>query len=498
MKSASGIAVAADSSLWYDLLRVGKLPVDALAIFERRFGVTRADIQKILAIAMASGGEFSELYFQYKIANSINLEEGLIKESSEDISVGVGVRVISGEKTGYGYTSDLSFESMKNAALTAAAIADLSGKTTVVDLSPRKLAQQVYDLHETLANMNFLDKLQLVKQANDAAQKFDSRIDKIRVIFGDSLNYVTIANSEGLLISDIRPQTRLSVFSLAEKNGIRNSGFFSSGGRVGLDYFRSICTPKEIGEKSAEEAIILLGAKDARAGEQPVVLGVGQSGVMIHEAVGHPLEADGNRKGTSIMSNKLGKKVARDIVTIFEDPTIPHFRGSLNVDDEGNATQKTVLVENGKLAGYIQDRLSAKIMNMKPTGNGRRESYKSNPIPRMTNTVLAPGKSDPEEIIQSVKNGFYAKTYQGGQVEDSGKFVFSVNLGYQIENGRLTTPLKNATLIGTNVQILNNVSMIGNDMGYFLGTCGKEGQSVPVTAGTPTLKIEHMTVGGRK
>ncbi|MDW7680784.1 MAG: metallopeptidase TldD-related protein, partial [bacterium] len=229
-----------------------------------------------------------------------------------------------------------------------------------------------------------------------------------------------------------------------------------------------------------------------------VVLGAGQSGVMIHEAVGHPLEADGNRKGTSIMADKMGKSVAREIVTIYEDPTIPHFRGSLNIDDEGVSAQKTMLIERGKLVGLIQDRLSAKIMKMTPTGNGRRQSYRFNPIPRMTNTILAKGESTAEEIIQSVNQGFYAKSYQGGQVEDSGKFVFSVNLGYLIEHGKLTQPLKNATLIGTNVQILNEVSMVGNDMGFFLGSCGKDGQSVPVTAGTPTLKIDKMTVGGRQ
>jgi TldD protein len=312
------------------------------------------------------------------------------------------------------------------------------------------------------------------------------------------LNYILIANSDGLLISDVRPQTRLFAFALAQSNGNRNSGFHNAGGRVGMSFFREKVVPERIGEKAAEEAIILLDAREPEPGEQTVVLGAGQSGVMIHEAVGHPLEADANRKGTSIMSNRMGQKVANEIVTIYEDPTIPGFRGSLNIDDEGVITQKTILVENGKLVNYIQDRLSAKIMKMKPTGNGRRESYQLPPIPRMTNTVLAKGESDPEEIIRSVKRGFYAKTYQGGQVQDSGKFVFSVNLGYQIEDGKITHPVKNATLIGSNIQILNGISMVGNDMGYFLGTCGKEGQSVPVTAGTPTLKIDRMTVGGRQ
>ncbi len=498
MKSGTGLAVAVGSTLWFDLLMAGKVPANALSMFEKRFGITQKNIRDLLEVAKSKGGDFSELYFQYRISNSINMEEDIIKETSENISLGLGIRVLSGEKTGYGYTNDLSFESMKNAALTAAAIANQPSRGEVANLSVEKPSHQVYDLNKTLTEIDFEKKLALVKETYHAAKGYDPTINKARAILSDSLDYITIANSDGLVMSDVRPQTRLFAFAVAEKKGVRNFGFYSGGGRVGMNYFQNKVTGKEIGEKAAEEAIILLDAKDAEAGEQPVVLGVGQSGVMIHEAVGHPLEADGNRKGTSIMSDKLGKKVAQNIVTIYEDPTIPHFRGSLNVDDEGVATKKTVLVENGKLVGYIQDRLSAKIMKMKPTGNGRRQSYQNNPIPRMTNTILAKGESDPEEIIRSVKRGFYAKSYQGGQVNDTGKFVFSVNLGYQIEDGKLAYPVKNATLIGTNVQILNEVSMIGNDMGFFLGTCGKDGQSVPVTAGTPTLKIDRMTVGGRK
>ena len=498
MNSGTSSGVAVGSTLWFDLLLAGKIPAAAVTLFEKRFGVTQNDIKKLLNIALSRGGEFSELYFQYQISNSLNMEEGIIKETSENVSVGVGIRVLSGEKTGYGYSNDLSFNSMKKAALTAGVIANSSARTEIADLTVGQPKQQIYDLNQSLTELKFQNKLALVEQAYEAAQKYDNRINRVRSTLFDSLNYVLIANSEGLLISDVRPQSRLFVFSVAEKDGVKNSGHANGGGRVGLGYFQKTLTPEDIGKKASEEAVILLDAKDARAGEQPVVLGTGESGVMIHEAVGHPLEADGNRKGTSIMADRLGTRVAREIVTIYEDPTIPHLRGSLNIDDEGVETQKTVLVENGILVNYIQDRLSASIMKMKPTGNGRRQSYQHNPIPRMTNTILARGKSDPEEIIKSVKKGFYAKSYQGGQVEDSGKFVFSVNLGYQIENGKLTQPLKNATLIGTNVQILNQVSMIGNDMGFFLGTCGKEGQSVPVTAGTPTLKIERMTVGGRK
>jgi TldD protein len=277
----------------------------------------------------------------------------------------------------------------------------------------------------------------------------------------------------------------------------RNTARASGGGRIGAAYFDSVRTPKQIGEDAAQEAVLLLQAVDPVAGEQEVVLDSGQSGVMVHEAVGHPLEADSNRKKTSIMWDKLNQMVANPIVTIYDDPTIPHYRGSHNMDDEGTVPEKTMLIENGKLVGFLQDRLSARLMKMRPNGHGRRDGFENVPIPRMANTNLGRGESDPEEIIRSVKKGFFAKTYQGGQVQDSGKFTFSVNMGYLIEDGKLTAPVKNATLIGTNVQILTEVTMVGNDMGCFLGTCGKEGQWAPVTAGTPTLKIRSMTVGGR-
>jgi TldD protein len=496
-KSGIGLMAAASSSLWSDLLFAGKLPPPSSTFFGERFGVTPEDMRKILEIALSKGGAFSELFFEYRITNSVRMEEDIIKESSENISLGVGIRVLKGEKTGYGYTNDLTFERMKQTALTAAAIASGSGKPLIKDLTEEKPKLQVYDLQRPLHSLKLDSKIGLVKEAYAGAVNYDSKVTKVQAYLLDEIQYLTIANSEGLLISDARPQVRLIAIATAEDGKNRNTGFNSGGGRIGLGYFETEKTPKTIGEKAAEEAVTLLSAVDAVAGEQPVVLGSGQSGVMIHEAVGHPLEADGTWKKTSIMWDKLGKMVANPIVTIYEDPTIPHYRGSLNIDDEGTTSMKTPLIEKGKLVGYIQDKLSASILKTAPNGHGRRQSYQFNPIPRMGNTILAKGDSDPEEIIRSVKKGFYAVSYQGGQVQDSGKFTFSVNMGYLIEDGKLTTPVKNATLIGTNVQILNEVSMIGSDMGFFLGTCGKEGQSAPVTAGTPTLKIQKMTVGGR-
>lgn len=472
-------------------------PPSSSLFWENHFGVTKEQMEKILQAALSKGGEFAELFFEYRIANAIRMEEEIIKETSQSVNMGVGIRVIRGEQTGYAYTNDLSFRKMKETALIAAAIANSSSRLQKITLTENKVPHQVYDLSQAFDQLGLKEKISLVQRAYSSAQKFDARIVKIQVWLGDEMQYVTIANSKRQIISDARPQVRLSVRATAEKNSNRNTGFYSGGGRVGLGYFETQRTPETIGQKAAEEAIILLSAIDPPAGEQPVVLGAGDSGVMIHEAVGHPLEADANRKKTSIMWDKLGKQVASPLVTIYDDPTLLHYRGSLNIDDEGTLPQKTLLIEKGKLVGYLQDRLSAKLMGMTPTGHGRRENFEWPPIPRMCNTVLEKGETYPEDIIRSVKKGFYAMSYQGGQVQDSGKFTFSVNLGYLIENGKLTFPIKNATLIGTNVQILNEIEMVGNDMGFFLGTCGKEGQSVPVTAGTPTLKIRKMTVGGR-
>jgi TldD protein len=494
----AGLFAGLTSGIWFDLLAKGTALPYSSAFFEERFGVSQEDMKKIMEIALSKGGEFAELFFEYRILNSVQMEEDIIKDSSENITLGVGVRVLKGAQTGYGYTDDLSFEKMKQTALTAAAIASGNSRLSVANLVQKSSGLKVYDLVLPMSEEKLDAKVDLVKQAYAAAQSYDKRITKVQVSLIDEIQNVTIANSEGLLISDSRPQTRMFVSSTAEENGIRNTGFKSAGGRVGLNFFKKTETPQDVGKKASEEAVTLLSAVDPIAGEQPVVLGSRQSGVMVHEAVGHPLEADANRKKTSIMWDKLGKQVANPIVTIYDDPTIPYYRGSYNIDDEGTIPKKKILIENGKLVGYLQDRLSAKLMNMETDGHGRRQSYRNVPIPRMANTVLATGDAPVEDIIRSVKKGFYAETYQGGQVGDSGKFTFSVNMGYLIEDGKITRPVKNATLIGTNVQILNEVEMIGNDTRFFLGTCGKDGQAAAVTAGTPTLKIRQMTVGGRK
>lgn len=454
------------------------------------------EMKKLLDVGLSKGGDFSELYFEYRISGSIGMEEDIVKSSSENISLGAGFRVVKGSQIGYGYTNEMTFDSVKQAALSAAAIASSSGKGTSADLTVETPKHKLYDMALPLVKQDVKSKIELIKSAYDAAKNYDPRIVKTSSSIYDELQYVTIANSEGLLVSDVRPQTRLGVSATAEENDKRNTGYWSEGGRVGMNFFNKEKDPVQIGKRAAEEAIILLGAKNPPVGEQIVVLSKDQSGVMIHEAVGHPLEADGNWKKQSIMHDKLGQMVANEIVTIYDDATISDYRGSLNVDDEGTPTENVPLIEKGKLVGYLNDRIGAKQLNHKMNGHGRRESFRHFPIPRMNNTILAKGDKDPEEIIASVPKGFYAISYQGGMVDNTGKFTFSVNTGYMIENGKLTYPVKNATLIGTNIQILKEVDMIGNDTGFFLGTCGKEGQSVPVTCGTPTLRIRKMTVGG--
>ena len=325
-------------------------------------------------------------------------------------------------------------------------------------------------------------------------------IHKVKAGFQSSLQHLLIANSEGLLAFDERPMVRLTCVAIAEKDGAREYGFSGGGGRVGLEHFARMMTPEEIGREAAREALHLLEARPAPAGEMPVVLSPGHAGVLIHEAVGHLLEADFIRKKTSVFWNKIGKKVGSDPVTIFDDPTIPAFRGSYRIDDEGSAPGKTLLIERGFVRGLLQDRLSARLLKMAPTGHGRRQDYTDIPIPRMANTYIDRGESPPEDIIRTVKRGFYADRFTGGQVEDSGKFTFSVSSGFLIEDGKLTAPVKQATLIGSNIEILRRIEMVGNDLGWSqqTGTCSKEGQDVPVMDGCPTLKISKMTVGGRE
>lgn len=468
------------------------------ANIKERIAIPLENLQKILNIALSSGGDFSEIFLEYKMYNSINMEEDIIKETAESISLGLGIRVISGEKTGYGYTNDLSLEKIKKIALTAASIASGKLQKNSSFLNSFPIKHNFYPVLNPAHKESLEKKILLVQKAYQTAQNFDQKIKKVKVSFIDQIQYVTVVNSEGLMVSDIRPLIKLVCLCIAEKSQKREAGFSGGGGRVGLEYFQSELKPEEIGRDAAREALNLLEAVLAPAGELPIVLAPGYSGVLIHEAVGHLLEADFIRKKTSIFWNKIGEKVGNDQVNIYDDPTIPHFRGSYNTDDEGTVPKKTPLILKGKLTGLLQDRLSAKLMKKPLTGHGRRQDYTCMPIPRMSNTYLDKGEYAPEEIIKSVKKGFYAHKFQGGQVEDSGKFTFSVSSGFLIEDGKLTVPVKQATLIGTSIDILNKIEMIGSDLVFGLqtGTCSKEGQGVPVTDGCPTIKISRMTVGG--
>jgi len=471
-----------------------------MTIFKEHFHLGPADYASVLNAALARGGDFAELFFEYRLHSSVLMEEDIIKETSESVGLGLGVRVWAGDRTGYGHTNDLSPERMAQAARSAAAIAQ-SGRPAVSlpGFAPLSPLPRIYREVSPAATADLNDKIGLVRQAYASCLGYSPEIKKARVGWGDMVQHLTVINSEGLIVSDIRPMVKLTCVGIAEKGSLREYGFSGGGGRVGLEYFSDAQTPAAIGREAAEEAVRLLEAGDAPAGEMPVILAAGHAGVLIHEAVGHLLEADFHRKKTSIFWNKMGARVGSDLVTIYDDPTIPASRGSYAVDDEGTIPRKTLLIDRGIVAGLLTDRLSAKILGRPLTGHGRRQGYTEIPIPRMANTFIAAGPHDPQEILASVKKGFFAERFTGGQVEDSGKFTFSVSSGWLIENGRRTRPVKQATLIGTNVDVLNRICMSGTDLafGQQTGTCGKEGQEVPVNDGCPTLKISSMTVGGR-
>ena len=491
-----GVGIIATSPMWLDKLIASDSDSVGNKMLQTNFGFSKEDLNKLLLIALSKGGDFSELYFEYIKNNSVTMEEGLIKSSSEYISLGVGVRVIKDNNYGYAHTSDLTFDKIRDAALSAAAIATGNSKVKNINVDESKIKHQYYDLSSPVVNVALKEKINLIKSAHDSALNFNSRIQKVNASLSDEMQFITIANSEGLLVSDVRPQTRFVVSATAIDGDKRGTGRANIGGRVGFDFYTTKNDINELGKKAGEEAIKLLEAKNTPAGEMPVVLDRKQSGVMIHEAVGHPFEADSIWKKTSTIHDKLGETIGSSIVNIYDTGFINDYRGSLNVDDEGYPCEKTMLMEKGKVVGFLNDKIAAQALKHPRNGHGRRQSYENVPIPRMANTVLDRGNTPPEEIIESVKNGFYAISYQGGQVEGTGKFTFSVSFGYLIENGKLTTPLKNATLIGTNTVILKEIDMIGSDMDFFLGSCGKAGQTVPVTAGTPTMRIKKMTVGG--
>ncbi len=414
------------------------------------------------------------------------------------MSAGCGIRVLSGERTGYAYTDDLSADRLLRAARTAALIANGPAKQPVANLEERP-SQNLYPVLAPESDAGIAAKLALVQRADLAARSYDPRIVQVRAGFSDEVRRILIAASDGTFASDTQPLARFNVFVIAKDGDRTARGSAGGGGRVALDFFEFEKTPEGFAQEAARQAILQLNAVAAPAGEMEVVLGPGWPGVLLHEAVGHGLEADFNRKGTSAFSGLIGRPVASPKVTVVDNGTMPNRRGSLNVDDEGSATQETVLIENGILKGYMSDKLSARLMGMPDTGNGRRESYQAIPMPRMTNTYMLAGEDAPEDILRSVRRGLYAVNFGGGQVDiTSGKFVFSASEAYLIEDGKITAPVKDATLIGNGPEALKYVSMVGHDLKLDegIGTCGKDGQSVPVGVGMPTIKLDRMVVGG--
>lgn len=469
------------------------------SFFARKFGITERDLENYLSEALSNGGEYADLYFEYLSTSSIAIDESIVKSATQGVTLGVGVRVIAGERTGYAYSDDLSSEKIRKAARVAAHIAKGPSDVEKVPLEETQ-GRNLYPVLRAPTESSLDERVALVKRADKAARAADPRIFQVQASFVDNLRHVLVATSDGTLSFDRQPMARMGVSTLArEGNGTPQRGYSGGGGRVGLEFFLNDKTPEHFALESVRQALVQLQAIPAPAGEMTVVLGPGWPGVLLHEAVGHGLEADFNRKGVSAFTNRVGQQVASPLCTVVDDGTMHSRRGSLNVDDEGQTTQQNVLIENGVLRGYLQDKLSSRIMRSTSTGSGRRESYQHIPMPRMTNTFMLAGESEPEEIIRSVPKGLYCANFGGGQVDiTSGNFVFSASESYLIEDGKITRPVRGATLIGNGPEALKFVSMVGNDLKLDegIGICGKEGQSVPVGVGIPTIKLDKMTVGG--
>jgi len=464
------------------------------------FGVTELEAQHALDRLSVRDVDYADLYFESRVSESVSMEEGLVKRASKSISQGVGVRAIAGEKTGFAYSDELTKKDLEIAADTARYIANSpKGDRAVPVPAQRRPTRDLYPVERAQAEAATPDRVALLNEIDAEARRYDSRIKNVMASFNTEYKVVAVATSDGTLVGDVQPLSRLQITCIAEENGNRQVGSYGGGGRVGFEWYREENRHLGYAREAAREAILNLSAVDAPAGVMPLVLAGGWPGILLHEAIGHGLEADFNRKKTSAFSNLIGKRVASDVCTIVDDGTLPFRRGSLNMDDEGTPTGCTTLIEKGVLRGYITDKLNARLMGIALTGNGRRESYQSVVLPRMTNTFMLAGESDPQDIVRSVKKGLYAVAFGGGQVDiTNGKFVFSASEAYLIEDGKITTPVKGATLIGNGPEILTKVSMVGHDLKLDngIGTCGKDGQSVPVGVGLPTLKIDEITVGG--
>lgn len=473
----------------------------SLAIAENRLlvpgGLAVADLEHVFARLTGPSVDAADLYFQHSRSESWVLEDGIVKNGSHAIEQGVGVRAMSGEKTGFSYCDDIVLPQLLEAAGAARAIArDGNGAGKPLAMTRVKALYPAIDPVETLPNE---DKIAVLREVDTWARSRDTRVKRVVVSLAATLDTVLVAASDGTLAADVRPLVRLNVQVIAEQGGRREQGFAGGGGRYGYRELLDNGRARAFAEEAVRVALVNLEAVDAPAGTMPVVLGPGWPGVLLHEAIGHGLEGDFNRKGTSAFAGRMGERVAAPGITVVDDGTLAGRRGSLSVDDEGTPTHCTTLIDDGVLVGYMQDKLNARLMGMQPTGNGRRESFAQLPMPRMTNTYMLAGERDPAEIIASVDKGLYAVNFGGGQVDiTNGKFVFSASEAYLIENGKVARPVKGATLIGSGPDVLTRVSMVGNDLALDegVGVCGKDGQSVPVGVGQPTLRVDAMTVGG--
>jgi len=461
-------------------------------------GLEERHLSRTLGSVLRGGVDYADLYFQVSRQESWTLEDGIIREGSFSLDQGVGVRAVSGEKTGFAYADELMLPALEQAAAAARAIAR-QGDDRRVPAWQRGAAAPLYPAADPTTSMQDADKTALITRIDAETRALDSRVEQVIISMTSSQDLVLVAGSDGTLAADVRPLVRFNVSVILEQNGRREQGYSGGGARFDLSYLLDGDLPMKYARAAVRQAGVALEAVPAPAGTMPVVLGPGWPGILLHEAVGHGLEGDFNRKGTSAFSGKVGQRVASPHCTIVDDGTLPNRRGSLAIDDEGTPGQYNVLVENGVLRGYMQDKMNARLTGVAPTGNGRRESFAHVPMPRMTNTYMLAGPHEHDEIIASVKKGLYAPNFGGGQVDiTSGKFVFSASEAYLIENGAITTPVKGAMLIGDGPDALTRISMVGNDLELDdgVGTCGKEGQSVPVGVGQPTLKIDELTVGG--
>lgn len=467
--------------------------------FLSRYDLTPRQMERVLETAVTRRAEYADLYFESRQARAVSLEEGIVKKASRSTTQGAGVRVLAGDKTGYAHSEEVTLKALQTAAHTAQTIAHDSTSTQVARLRETKRPDDFYALDAPPISVPIDDEVALLQRIDEEARAYDPRITNVLASVAVEQKDVLILTSDGTITADARPLIRLQVTCIAEDGTDRQQGSYGGGGRVGFDFLFEADRWRTFTREAARQAVLGLDAVAAPAGSLTVVLGSGWPGILLHEAIGHGLEGDFNRKNVSAFSGRLGERVASELCTVVDDGTLPNRRGSLNCDDEGTPTGRTMLIENGVLTGYLQDRLNAKLMKMQPTGNGRRESFAHMPLPRMTNTFMLAGEFTPEDIIRSVPNGLYAVSFGGGQVDiTSGKFVFTASEAYLIENGRVTRPVKDATLIGNGPDVLTRISMVGNDLRLDegIGTCGKEGQSVPVGVGLPTVRIDGLTVGG--